>query len=1371
MERTDMSLTVRLKMKWLFRLVSIMVFPLLAESEQAPVEAWEFDPAFSVREQGMLLNGFDSMKVQSEGVLKLAVKWEKGSRRESFLRSSQDRFGPYDSRDLGVLEIRLRADVSREIAGSRIGMRVCLRYHKGGRSEQQIPLVVDGKFHTCRIDFSRFRHPEKSKGFYLYIHPLINLDNVDGWAGVELDYIRVFFSRDGVVRNIRLVADEKLVDMAALLQSLRPYGITLKGAELELKKLRELRRSLDSVAGSGAYEAAMELNRRFARFHSILRLGRRFKMLSDERYMLESSIARGKGETVSPREVSQLASSLGAVRRQLLHGEFDAARAALTAAERTSMELWNRLLSVGNGEIVWQSGVDAYSTGLFGWNFLQRREGLALSVDRDWFGRNFFLNRDGSRTRLSVRPDGAAFTDGEPKMEEISWTSSRWSYPCQATDGRPIEWDVGVSRLAPGAQLTSGSRSLRIAVNAGRDYRPTRILIPCRDRVKIVGIDEIMKFRWRDMAGNWLLLLCDNGLPAAPWLLTLQHRPVSGTASEDALHLIFSEKSGTIGIANLYGVRPLPPDWSAQWKTPPADVIRQCRRLNAVMTAYPWSCSEFFALDRGNGTVRIENRFGYRRVRNDWGYAGAEYAPLPPLLSMAAVNGYPAGLPEAVVNFDFDAAYGPWNAVRGDRTEFSLPLPDLRTELFCRTERLAEQQQKSRRWLLGLPYALFHFSSGRSISNFWTWYFHSFNLFSSEEKQVILRNLKGVVDRYFGEVRDEPARLCMAHRTHCHADRTEPFSGRSYLVYGWRMKKGKQLDYRDITDLAAFHLMPMQCYAALSGDWELVLKHWPQIVDLYSSVPRRTEWASMAVGTADRTLMHAIDMAPDSWLASEAVAKLARGVGDRRTEALALCIAARQTVPLCGALMRREWDMTHNNDWDWESQLPEIGYFESSYINTMRWEDARFSVSGVVGMTHSPALLRGYRTLCPDALRRFLGRMEEAYPQWADWKYIPAGKKTGQNGPLAFYRQILLRDALDEPTAELERLFHSGLFDDDEFSVWRRPVSGQASIVGLSLNGCSILSGRDAPLRILDWEHAVFRDAEFRFSTGKAVVELDSSKKFTLTLFSAVEPASVSVNGSVPAAGTCRYDQGKQELALELDPGEVRVMLLYPGWRPPQRKRSIRPVAPVTPTPEMVLCRTERELRLAAKNNSGQRDFSCEEGRPLSLVDCANTASSTPVGERKLRGVPMRLGNRAIGVSTGNSAGLPGKVIIPAKGRWKRLYFLHSSEGKGARGEVVLRYRIRYADGSSSVFDARRGLELGTSNRSGDLPNGKSVSLGKRRNATLSVWENRVFDEISGVGADFQREYRMVDRIELEFAARNGTAVLLAITGEVKPGQ
>lgn len=209
----------------------------------------------------------------------------------------------------------------------------------------------------------------------------------------------------------------------------------------------------------------------------------------------------------------------------------------------------------------------------------------------------------------------------------------------------------------------------------------------------------------------------------------------------------------------------------------------------------------------------------------------------------------------------------------------------------------------------------------------------------------------------------------------------------------------------------------------------------------------------MAIGTTDRSLTHVIDMAPDSWLASEAAAKLARGVGDCRTEALALCIAARQAVPLCGALLKREWDMAHNNDWEWKTQLPELGYFDSSHVNATRWDDSQLSASGIVGMIHSPALLRMYREFCPGALRVFLARMEEAYPQWADWRYVRPGKKEGQNGPTAFYRQLLLRDALGEPTGELEKLFRAGLFDDNEFSVWTRNVAGRSTIVGFRWTG------------------------------------------------------------------------------------------------------------------------------------------------------------------------------------------------------------------------------------------------------------------------------------------------------------------------------
>ena len=233
----------------------------LQGNSPAPEIAWEFDPAFGVREQGLELTGFNSMKMLPDGVLKLAVKWKKNDDgAKSHLRSCYEMFAPYDSRDLGVLEARLRAGLSQKIAGAGIAFRVRLRYHKGGWSEQQIPLKADGRFHVIRIDFSKFRHPENSKGFYLCLHPMINTGGAEGWASVELDYLRVRFSDAGAVRQICLNFDEKIVDLQMLLRSFKPYGITPKGAEAGLKRLRILRGTLASGTESRRYQPAMVLD-------------------------------------------------------------------------------------------------------------------------------------------------------------------------------------------------------------------------------------------------------------------------------------------------------------------------------------------------------------------------------------------------------------------------------------------------------------------------------------------------------------------------------------------------------------------------------------------------------------------------------------------------------------------------------------------------------------------------------------------------------------------------------------------------------------------------------------------------------------------------------------------------------------------------------------------------------------------------------------------------------------------------------------------------------------------------------------------------------------------------------------------------------
>ncbi len=1324
------------------------LFPLAAAEI-----AWEINPKFPADGQGLLINGFKwPPTVTPEGTLKLTAVLPEASAPGPHLRSCYEKFVPYDSKDLGTLELRLRSTVP-------AGLKIRLQWFKGGESEQTVPQIADGEFHTYRFDFAKFKHPDaNSRGFYLYVYPAVNPDGAKGNIELELDYLRIEYSREGAVRAIAASADTKLPDMAALNRSFAPYGIAPEGAEKRLKTLQETRRALDAEKNpEKQHTLALSLNREFAELHRRLTPGRRLKQLIDDSAAYSRSLAFAelpKAELLPAAERERLA---GLLKR----GEFDAAEKALETAENRSFEAWNRL--PGN---TWQSGVSETSTGLYGWTY-RNPEGPALSAGRELVWRGFFVNRDGTKTRLEVRPEGSEFTDAPPQNRHIDWTSGEWSYPCKTKEGRSVEWNLAFSRLAPGVLLSTDARTLRLTIQAGRDYRPTRFLIPRRGGAVLLAPEELAAFPWNQLAENWLLVLCDNGLPSVPWLVTLQHRPQAAAIKGDALLLTFARKAGTVGISNLHGVRPLPPNWADGWKAAPEGVVEQCRRLNAVMTAYPWRCEEFFAVDQKSGKLRIANRFLYRKAANDWKYDGREYAPLPPVLAFAAAKGYPAGLPEETADFDFDTIYGPWRAVPGNQSEYTLPLPDLREALPLRTERYPELQAKSRRWFRGLPDLRHESSPGRFISITWAWQFDGFQLYTPAEKRTVLTDFESVVDRYYTETREKRAQLQMPDFSHGHGERTEPFTGKSYFAYGWKSKHGDQLNYHDITDFAGFFLLPTLRYAQLSGDWKLIQKHWRPVTELYGSLPRRAEWATLAVGTTDRSLVHVIDMAPDSWIASEAMAKLARGVGDRRAEGLALCIAAKEAVSLVAAQQKREWDMAHNNNWDWNTQIPELGYFEQSHINSTRWDDAVLSTSAVFGCLYTPAILRLYQEFAPGVLGRFLHRLESAYPQWNDVAYIRKGKKTGQNGPQAFYRQLMIREALGESTAQLEKIRRTGLFNDNEFSVWSHPVEGRSVIVGLSLSGGALLVGRDAPLHLAGWGNAALKDAEFSFQGGKATVVLASKAPFALELRTPLEPAEIRVNNAPLPPERRNYDAGRKLLSLQLAAGESRVLLTYPGWTPPGRSMP-EVTDTIAITPEIELCRAERELRLAPQQK--RTDFQAGITVPIPLESYFNQAFDSPqTDEINVRGISMRLGKAAVGI--GKSRELPAGITgIPAAGKWKRLYVLHAADREWNSGTPILRYRIHYEDGTEAFFEAAAGRELSSWLSSGEFPNGKAaieqVRNGQKQTWYLSSWENTARREVAGVIADFQKECKKIISIDLEFVPGEGSAVLLAISGE-----
>ena len=105
------------------------------------------------------------------------------------------------------------------------------------------------------------------------------------------------------------------------------------------------------------------------------------------------------------------------------------------------------------------------------------------------------------------------------------------------------------------------------------------------------------------------------------------------------------------------------------------------------------------------------------------------------------------------------------------------------------------------------------------------------------------------------------------------------------------------------------------------------------------------------------------------------------------------------------------------------------------------------------------------------------------------------------------------------------------------------------------------------------------------------------------------------------------------------------------------------------------------------------------------------------------------------------------KLALP--GRWKTLHFLHITSG--AERTKPFRYIIHFADGSRQEFAPEN------SGSAGETLSG--------RNLRLVDWTNREREEISGVTAEFQRNLKEIQSVEIECLNPSAPGALLAVTG------
>lgn len=1321
---------------------------------------FQVDPRLDARGQGFDLAGFSGIRTdRAKKVLELRIP---AAPRKTgvYLRTCAGMLARMDTRDLEAAELRFTLTPSRPVAQPVKG-RFRIHWMSGEREDLEFPVIADGKRHTYQIDFARLKtRPKRTARFYCYIFP--DPDGKLPQSELEFESLRLILSPAGTIRNYTENARlrfELLADQLAALQKMRlvPPGAA---EEFEALTKRFNRLTAENRPDREKIAPFRELSRRYHALSSQLAAGRELAELLREQEAQESTLRfrRERGETI-PAELSEAVRQFGEKNRAAAETfrRTGSAGAEAGAQKELCRTIWNKLLAPEPGELRWQPGASRESFGLFGWQH-GNLDLLAETARLDRLERNYFVNPDGSKTMLRFRPDGAEYVGMESTPRSINWTSRSWRYT-YSLNGRKIRWELAGSWLAPGVLIDTDAPRMAIAPLSGAAKAPLRLAIPTRQGIRLLGSGELAQFRWRDLSENWLLILGGSQNPEVPRLLTLQHRPASVEFRNGEIILSRPAGVGTVGFAQLYGVRPLPAGWSTRWKQLPQAVAEQCRRLNAVMTAYPWQCDEFFAVDRENNRLHIANGFTYRKIQNDWNYPGREIAPLPPVLPFAVRKGYPAQLPE-YENFDFDTIFGPYAGVYANRLEYSLFLPDLQGVSYLKTDRYPQRITRANQAVWS--YKEMHPNSYTARPHYpvttWAMYLDSWNLLNPAERKFLETCNQISLDVYFAATRNANYTLEGIYESHLPAERVEPFTGLFYPVFGWISRSKNRTYWSDITDFSGFLLRWIQLYGRHTGDWDRIRRNWSDIRANYLPLLRRCDWPSMAVGTTDSRLAHSIDMAPDSWLASEAMYKLSCRMKERRFADLAAMVAAREAVPLVTSLFKRELEMAYCNSWDWKSQIPEIGYNQSGAVANTRWDNPVLSTSMIVGMHYSAPLLDLYRSTCPEALAAFTRRMKESYPQWKNPRYLRKGDRLSVNGPLPFARYLFFADVENAPTEELAELASIGALERGG-SLWGT-TSGSCYYL-LSNSAAALLVGRDAPVRLRNWEPARLEQAVYQEQKNTAQITFIAPEPFRAEFISFAEPAEILVNGRKAATDTFRYSPEKKQLELQLGQGTSKVTLRYPGWQPPERVR-------VEPAPEPPMTR-EMEYCLAARNRRPPREIPeavAPERKPLSLEKQFN-AALLPQGEslttplaaaenitcrtREFHTVPFRIGT----TSSGAIALLTGNVKLALPGRWKTLHFLHITSG--AERTKPFRYIIHFADGSRQEFAPE--------NSGSAVPAGWLRETLSGRNLRLVEWTNREREEISGVTAEFQRNLKEIQSVEIECLNPAAPGALLAVTG------
>lgn len=147
-----------------------------------------------------------------------------------------------------------------------------------------------------------------------------------------------------------------------------------------------------------------------------------------------------------------------------------------------------------------------------------------------------------------------------------------------------------------------------------------------------------------------------------PLLFVFSQEPAA-IETGSALRFRYAASEARVAVMPLYGIRPCEGDFPmGGWQGKlPAQVKQRCDEWAARLGRFPLTVKETYAYDSPSDTVTVNGQVQFVPLRT----AGEPWAPLPPVLALAADSGLPVAFSKPPQDARFDTAYGPYRFIAG----------------------------------------------------------------------------------------------------------------------------------------------------------------------------------------------------------------------------------------------------------------------------------------------------------------------------------------------------------------------------------------------------------------------------------------------------------------------------------------------------------------------------------------------------------------------------------------------------------------------------------------------------------------------------------------------------------------------------------